>query len=154
MLGLKKPNFVSQLIHRADHLAGNGRDHDHFRLPGCEQMAVSLAHSKLTLPGDVAHHVGEPLDPVVKLATDARLHAVAPCALDQGTSRQSAADLCDPAPAHSVATGMFRWCQPEIGHQLTRVVETIKISDLGHYCDGDDECDPTHSLDRFDNWRQ
>lgn len=49
---------------------------------------------------------------------------------------------------------MFRWCQPEIGHKLTRDVDTIEISDLGHHRDGDDGRDSTHSLDRFDNWHQ
>ena len=46
---------------------------------------------------------------------------------------------------------MLGWCQPEIGHQLSWVVETLEISDLGHHRHRDDERDASHRLNRLDH---
>jgi len=93
---------------KANHLAGDRCGDDDSRLAGGDQMAVALAHSQLPLPGDVAHGLGQTLDPVVELAADARLHPVAPRALNQSPSGKSAASLGNPTPAYaSVVTALM-----------------------------------------------
>ena len=49
---------------------------------------------------------------------------------------------------------MFRGCQPEIGHQLPRIVEPGEIPDLGHNRHRHDEGHPAHRLHGLDHWRQ
>jgi len=49
---------------------------------------------------------------------------------------------------------MLGWGQPEIGHQLARIVQPVKIPDFGQHNIGDDESDPTQGLDRFNHRRQ
>jgi hypothetical protein len=46
---------------------------------------------------------------------------------------------------------MFGGDQAEIGHQLSRIGEASKVSDLGHHGDGNHQGDPAHRLKRCDD---
>jgi len=47
---------------------------------------------------------------------------------------------------------MFGRREAEISHQLPRMVETMKVSNLGHHRYSHDECNTAHRLDSFHHW--
>lgn len=109
-------------------------------------MALTLAHPELAFPGDITRAFGQCLQTGVELRADAGLHPVAPCAFDQSAAGKATARLGDAAPPHAGAAGMFRWGQPQLGHQLPWIVEALEVPDLGHPRHRDDEPDAAHRL--------
>ena len=85
----------------------------------------------------------------MRLAADTRLHPVTPRALDQRPSCETTAGLRDPTMTNGDATGILGRREPEMGHELTRIVGTIEGSYLGHHRSADVERDTTYGLDRL-----
>src|SRR6516162_7509419 len=69
----------------------------------------------------------------MRLAADPCRHAVGPSSFDQHAPCQHIAGLGDAAAPHAGAGRMFGGHQAEIGHQLTRIGEASKVSDLGYH---------------------
>jgi hypothetical protein len=110
----------------ADHLARDRRGHDHLGLAGRGQAAVAVAEAQLRLPGDLADRLGQAFDPVEQLAADPGLHAVGPGALDQNAAGMGVAGLGDAAAADVRAARVFRWHQPDVGHELAGLAKREK----------------------------
>src|SRR5262245_61400096 len=100
--------LTSDRPQEADHLACNGGGDDHLGFAGRRQAAIAGAQPELGLPGDIADSLRQALVTVMELATDAGLHAIGPCPLDQSPPGQSVASLGDAAASDGGAARMLR----------------------------------------------
>ena len=122
----------------ADHFTGDrggrstGSGHHHLGLAGSGQAAIAVAQSQLRTPGNVAHRLGQMLDPIKQLSADPGLHATGRPSrplgpFDQNTAGKRTSGFGDAATADALAARIFRRDQAEIGHRLAEIGEAREV---------------------------
>src|ERR1700724_1606873 len=100
------------------------------------------AQPQLRLPGDGDRRLGQSTLPAHDDRAYRRAVSIGPGRLHQRAARRVVARLGNcPLPA-TIARGVFARDQPEIDHELARVVKTRQIAELGHHARGVNELYP------------
>src|SRR5712691_9995262 len=117
-------------------LAGNGHHHlvDVFAAGG--QLPIPSAQADLRLPANRLDLGRECLQAELQMAADLGGIPVGPRPFYQRAARMAVAGLGDAALAAPLTRRVLRGGQPEVAHQLPRVLEARDIPQLGHQDDG------------------
>lgn len=85
------------------------------------------------------------------MPTDFRRVAIGPGAFDQRPAGMGVPSLRDTALPAPLASRVFRWCEAQIVHQLSRGIETGEVPEFGHRGHRNRELDATQGLEGFDH---
>src|SRR2546426_7557896 len=111
-----------------------------------EQFPEPAAQSHLRAPRDVANWLGEMLLARPDLLRDLRSMPIGLGRFDEHPTRVAVARLRDPAEAAPLAARVLARCEPEITHELARIVEAREVPKLSDSGDGHREL---HAAERL-----
>jgi hypothetical protein len=118
------------------------------------QFCIAPAQPQLRLPGDGPDRFSQRLLARLGSSPDARGEPIVPCRLGKQPARVRVAGLGDRALAEAIAAGVLRGHQPQVSHQLARVIEACDIPNLGHQSDRRDHVDAAQRLQRLQHRRE
>src|SRR6266481_7742522 len=133
------------------HLPGNGYHDLVDVLPAGGQLPIPSAQADLRLPANRLNLGREFLQAELQMATNLGGIPVGPRPFYQRASGVAVAGLGDAALAAPLTRRVLRGGQPEVAHQLPRVLEARDIPQLGHQDDGAGELHAPQRLDRLDD---
>jgi hypothetical protein len=133
-----------------DHLAGDCRRGDLFRLLGSEAVK-DLEETVLAFPG-----VGEDGRILALLAapergTDCGPSSVVPGGLNEHMANSSVAGLGDGSETSSITGRVLAGHEPEVGHELPRALEAADVAELGSEDHGRLSLEATEAHDAVDD---
>ena len=123
-------------------------------LLGCtprEDSRESRAQAQLSLPGVVAHRLGQRLASLAQLAAQPSREAVVPGRLGEQSPGVRIARLGDRASVNAVAAGMLGRNESEVAHQLSCAGKAADVADLADQADGADRIDAAQGAQRCDD---
>jgi hypothetical protein len=119
--------------------------------PPGREVPETLASSHLSFPPDVLAGLGERLHAHLEMAAALRRIPLGPGPLNEGPAGEGVAGFGDAALAAAFATGVLTGRKAQIAHELSRVVKTAQVAELGHEGDGPRELDTAHGLESLDD---
>ena len=137
--------------HTRDQLTGN-RDHDLSGVfPPCAELPIAFAQPDLCLPTRVLDRRGEFFQAALQVPTHLGRIAVRPGPFDQRPTGMGIASLREAALASALATGICRWRQAQIIHELSRVIEAGQVAELSDGGDRHRQLHTTEGLERVNH---
>ncbi len=115
------------------------------------QPTIAFAEAHLSAPADVLDVSRQMLLSRLNGLGDLGRVAIGLGGLDEGAAGMRVAALRNPAEPTTVAGGVLAGREPEVSHELARLVEAREIAELGDRGDGDDELHAAQRLQRLDD---
>jgi hypothetical protein len=133
------------------HFSGDRRHHLVGMFPLGGEGSETLASSPLGFRPDVLDGLWELLQAPLEMAAGLRRIPVGPSPLDEGPAGECIAGFGDAAVEAAFATGVLAGGEAPRAHELSRVVKTGEVAELGDEGDGRRALDPAHGLERLDD---
>src|ERR1043166_9361522 len=118
--------------HKRTQFPRDGDDHLVRIFPAGAQLPIACAYSYMGLPTDVVDGLRHLFQAQLEMPTDFGGGARGPGAFDQGTAGMAVARLGDASLLAPLSRRVFRGCEAQVVHQLSRVIEPGEVAEFGH----------------------